>query len=108
MFSKNMITFSEKITEMETIAREQTVIRFRKDILNRARYKAKQQNMSLNAFLEKTVEEAVRPSIPHLPSNFQIDPVIASFGGMLRQPTKEELEADPKLARIWRKCYETD
>ncbi|MBQ6953632.1 MAG: hypothetical protein IJP81_06985 [Bacteroidales bacterium] len=103
-----MITFAEKITEMETIAREQTVIRFRKDILNRARYKAKQQNMSLNAFLEKTVEEAVRPGIPHLPSNFQIDPVIASFGGMLRQPTKEELEADPKLARIWRKCYETD
>jgi len=85
---------------LETIAREQTVIRFRKDILNRARYKAKQQNMSLNAYLEEVVAEAVKPRIPKLPKDFQIDPVIHALSGIIPAPTPEELAADDRLAYI--------
>ena len=77
---------------MESVIREQTVIRFRKDILNRARFKAKQNNMSLNAYLEEVVAEAVKPAIPKLPKDFKI--------GIIPAPTKEQLEADDRLAYI--------
>lgn len=85
---------------MEVIAREQTVIRFRKDILNRARFKAKQKGLSLNAYLEGVVAEAVMPSIPKLPKDFKIDPVIHALSGIIPSPTPERLAADDKLAYI--------
>lgn len=85
---------------METQSRVQTVIRFREDILNRAKFKAKQNNMSLNAYLEEVVAEAVVPKIPKLPKDFKIDPVIESFSGIIPAPTKEQLEADDRLAYI--------
>ncbi len=88
---------------METVSRVQTVIRFREDVLNRARFKAKQQNMSLNAYLEEVVAEAVRPKIPKLPKDFKIDPGIELFSGIIPAPTKEQLEADDRLAYIWGK-----
>ena len=85
---------------METIAREQTVIRFRKDILNRARYKAKQQDMSLNAYLEAVVADAVQPRIPKLPKDFQISPMVKKLSGSIPAPTPEQLAADDRLAYI--------
>ena len=91
------------ITEMETQARVQTVIRLRPELLNRLKFKAKQENLSLNAYVEKTLEEKTKPVLPKLPKDFEIDPVIASFSGMLREPTQEELDQDPKLAYLWEK-----
>ena len=90
---KNVIT-------MENVIREQTVIRFRKDILNRARFKAKQNNMSLNAYLEEVVAEAVKPVIPKLPKDFKISPAVEALSGIIPAPTKEQLEADDRLAYI--------
>lgn len=88
---------------METITREQTVIRFRKDILNRARFKAKQNNMSLNSYLEYIIAEAVKPKIPKLPKDFKISPEIEALSGLIPTPTKEMLEADDRLAYIMSK-----
>lgn len=85
---------------METIAREQTIIRFRKEVMERAKYKAKQQGKSLNAFLEEIVGAAVMLRIPKLPEDFQIDPAIERFSGIMPEPTKEQLEADDRLAYI--------
>ena len=85
---------------METIAKEQTVIRFRKDILNRARFKAKQRGISLNAYLEAVVAEAVMPSIPKLPKDFKISPMVEALSGIIPAPTQEQLEADDRLAYI--------
>ena len=85
---------------METIAREQTVIRFRKDILTRARYKAKQMDMSLNAYLETIVADAVRPRIPKLPKDFKISPMVEKLSGIIPAPTPEQLAADDRLAYI--------
>lgn len=98
-----MITFAKTIADMETIARIQTVIRFREDILNRARFKAKQKNMSLNAYLEEVVTQAVKPRIPKLPKDFKIDPDIARFSGLMPTPTQEQLAADDRLAYIYNK-----
>ncbi len=98
-----MITFAKMITDMETVTRAQTVIRFREDILNRARYKAKQQNMSLNAYLEHVVEEAVKPQIPKLPKDFKIKPAIERLSGIMPAPTQEQLAADDRLAYIYNK-----
>lgn len=85
---------------METTAREQTVIRFRKDILDRARYKAKQNGMSLNAYLEDVIAEAVKPKVPKLPKDFEISPTIEALSGIIPAPTPEMLEADDRLAYI--------
>ena len=85
---------------METVIGEQTVIRFRKDILNRARFKAKQNNMSLNAYLEDIVAAAVKPAIPKLPKDFEISPAVKALSGIIPAPTKEQLEADDRLAYI--------
>ena len=91
---------------METIAREQTVIRFRKDILNRARYKAKQQNKSLNAYLEEIVAAAVKPQIPKIRKDDKINPAIERFSGIMPAPTPEQLAADDRLAYIYNKGLE--
>ncbi len=85
---------------METIIREQTVIRFRKEILDRVRFKAKQNNMSMNSYLESIVEAAVKPQIPKLPKDFEISPEINALSGIIPAPTKEMLEADDRLAYI--------
>lgn len=105
---QNMITFAKMIINMGTQTRVQTVIRLRPEVFARLKFKAKQENLSLNAYVEKTLEEQTKPVLPKLPKDFEIDPVIASFSGMLREPTREEIESDPKLARIWRKHYETE
>lgn len=85
---------------METITRTQTVIRFREDILSRARYKAKQQSMSLNAYLERVVEEAVEPQIPKLPTAFKVSDFVKSLSSVISAPSQAELAADSKLAYI--------
>ena len=58
--------------------------------------------------METYLAELVKHKIPRLPEDFTIDPVIASFRGLLRRPTQEELEEDVKLERIWRHHHETD
>lgn len=98
-----MITFAEMISDMEAITRVQTVIRFREDVLNRARYKAKQQSMSLNAYLEHVVEEAVKPQIPKLPKDSKIIPAVERLSGIMPAPTQEQLAADDRLAYIYNK-----
>lgn len=92
---------------MEVITRSQTAFRLGADLLERLKYKAKRQNMSLNAYVEQVLEEAVKTKIPKLPKDFKVDPVIASFGGKLKEPAPDELEADPKLAYLWEKYMQT-
>ena len=96
------------ILETGMNTRVQTVIRLRPELMMRIKYRAKGQGLSVNAYVEKVLEEDALPKIPKISEDFEIDPVIASFGGMLREPTREEVESDPKLAHIWRKHYETE
>lgn len=88
---------------METVTRVQTVLRLPEELMIRAKYKAKQQEKSLNAYFEEVIAEAVRPKIPKLPKDFKIDPAIEALSGILPAPTPEMLAADDKLAYIWNK-----
>jgi hypothetical protein len=46
---------------------------------------------------------------PVLPPDFQISEEVRSFQIMdWKEPTKEELEADPKLAHIWEELSHED
>lgn len=85
---------------METV-RESALIRLRPDLMARAKRQAKQEHLSFNAFVEKTLEKVVEPEWPVLPPDFKVSDEILSFQikGWV-EPTKEELEVDPRLAHI--------
>jgi hypothetical protein len=124
-----MITFAKMISFMETIATErntatrkakphkkaaetkkapekvQTVLRISPELMRRVKYKARQVDVSVNAYIEDVLREAVMPKIPTLPEDFEIDPVIKSLSGIIpmRTPTQKELEEDPKFAYLYEK-----
>ena len=88
---------------METIARTQALIRLPSELLLKAKYMAKQNNMSFNAFVEQALEMSVNPVIPKLPKDFKISHTVEALSGIIPAPTKEELESDDRLAYIWNK-----
>lgn len=85
---------------METIARVQTVIRLRPEVMERVKYRAKGYNMSVNAYVESILDEATRAPIPKLPKDFKISPEIERLSGIFPPTTKEMLELDDRLAYI--------
>ena len=95
-----VIIFAKMISFMETIARVQTVIRLRPEVMERVKYRAKSQDISVNAFIENALVEATKVPIPKLPKNFKISPLVESLSGIIPAPTKEMLEADDRLAYI--------
>jgi len=55
------------------------------------------------------LDRASRVDWPVLPPDFQISEEVRSFQIMdWKEPTKEELEADPKLAHIWEELSHED
>jgi len=85
---------------METNTRVQTVIRLRPELMERVKYRAKSQGVSVNAFVENALMEATRVAIPKRPKDKEIDPLVKSLSGCIPAPTKEMLEADDRLAYI--------
>ncbi len=85
---------------MENAARVQTVIRLRPEVMERVKYRAKSQNISVNAFVENALVEATKVPIPKLPKDFKIDPLVESLSGFFPPTTKEMLESDDRLAYI--------
>ncbi len=85
---------------MENAARVQTVIRLRPEVMERVKYRAKSQNISVNAFVENALVEATKVPIPKLPKDFKIDPLVESLSGIIPAPSKEMLESDDRLAYI--------
>lgn len=83
-----------------------TIIRLRPELLDRAKRMAKRSNLSLNAYVEKTLERECRLEWPILPPDFKVSDEILNMACISAdwKPTKEELEADPRLAHIWEEC----
>lgn len=84
----------------------QTVLRIDSDLMARLKYRAAQCDMSVNAYVESVLKDALQPRIPQLPKGFKIDPLIKSLSGIIpavTPPTQEELDQDPKFARLWEK-----
>ena len=85
---------------MET-ARVITLIRLKPGLMERARKRARQEKLSFNAYVEQLLEKDCRLEWPVLPPDFKVSdgdcqPGIKSW----KEPSTEELEADPRLAQI--------
>ena len=86
---------------MET-ARISTIIRLRPGIMAQAKRRAKQKNLSFNAHVENILDRESRVEWPVLLPDFKVSEEILNFQIKdWKEPTKEELEADPRLAHIW-------
>lgn len=88
------------ISNMDTTTRVQTVIRLRPEVMERVKYRARSQSISVNAFIENALAEATKVPIPKLPKNFKISPLVESLSGIIPAPTKEMLESDDRLAYL--------
>lgn len=85
---------------MET-ARVSSLIRLQPGLMERAKRRAKQENLSFNAYIERLLEQDSRFEWPTLPADFKVSEEILGFQiDGWKEPSKEELEADPKLAHI--------
>lgn len=85
---------------MET-ARVSSLIRLQPGLMERAKRRAKQENLSFNAYIERLLEQDSRLEWPSLPADFKVSEEILGFQiDGWKEPSKEELEADPKLAHI--------
>lgn len=100
-----MITFAEMIADMETITRTQVILRIPQQLYSQLKHNAKRKNLSLNAYVEQELVLIAKPKLPKLPKDFQADPVLASFSGLMHTPSQEELDKDPKLEYLWEKYY---
>ena len=85
---------------MET-SRVSSLIRLQPGLMERAKRRAKQENLSFNAYIERLLEQDSRLEWPTLPANFKVSEEILGFQiDGWKEPSKEELEADPRLAHI--------
>ena len=82
--------------------RTSTVIRIRSDIMFRAKRRAKMNGQSLNAYIESLMDRDTTPVIPKLPKDFKVSDEILAMNCHVPMPTREEIESDPRLARIFR------
>jgi hypothetical protein len=82
--------------------RVQTAFRLTPELLARVKREARKEGISVNRFVERTLEKATELVFPKLPPDFKVD---EDFRHMVeciqfRPFTKEELDADPKLAYL--------
>lgn len=93
---------------METVARTQTAFRIKDSLLERIKWQAKKEQKSVNAFVEEILEEKVGTELvfPKLPQDFKVSEEILNMKCIPGdwKPSREELEADPRLAHIMEEC----
>ena len=94
------------IMSATTTTRIQTAFRLRPELLERIKYHAAREKKSVNSYVEEILERETRPVIPKFPPNFEVSEEIKAMNQCLQLPSKEEIEADPKLAHIL--AYETE
>lgn len=85
--------------------RIQTAFRFTPELLTRIRHSARKEGLSVNRYVEQVLEKSTELVFPKLPEVFRIDDDILSFAGKIHlEPfTKEEVDADPRLAYLVKK-----
>ena len=81
----------------------QTTVRLPIELVNRVKRQAKRENRSFNSFVEHTLDKATELVFPKLkPEDFIISDEIKKLAGSIpaHKFTREELDADPKLAYL--------
>ena len=92
---------------MSNVQRTQTVIRLRPEVMARVKRKARQEGRSFNSYVESILEKSTGIEWPTIPKDFKVsDEILNMRCFRLEKPSKEELEADPKLAYLWEKYVE--
>lgn len=85
---------------MAEMTRIQTAFRLPPELLERMKKAAKRNGLSLNAYAENLFERDTRIRLPKLPKDYTVSEDILALRctGHWVEPTREELEADPRLA----------
>lgn len=82
--------------------RVQTAFRLTPELLARVKREARKEGISVNRFVERTLEKATELVFPKLPPDFKIDEewlqLIEAVN--LPLPTEQEIKEDPRLAHI--------
>jgi hypothetical protein len=87
--------------DMKSIStRVQTAFRLDPVLLERLKRQAKLSHRTLNSYVELILIQAVKPELPKLSQDYQISEETRKMCGFIPQPTKEQLENDPKLAYL--------
>ncbi|MBR3074793.1 MAG: Arc family DNA-binding protein [Bacteroidales bacterium] len=87
---------------MEAQARIQTVLRLPTELYQRVKRNANKEHRSFNSYIEHVLDKETDIIFPKLGPDFKISDEIQRLSGTvhLRKLSKEELDADPKLAYL--------
>ena len=92
---------------MEPATRIQTAFRFTPELMERMKRAARKREVSLNQFVEQTMDRETRLVLPNPPEDIQITDEIKQLHCLnLTRPTDEEFAEDPKLEYLWKKYVE--
>jgi len=82
--------------------RVQTAFRLTPELLARVKREARKEGISVNRFVERTLEKATELVFPKLPPDFKVDEELLQLAKAARipMPTEEEIKNDPRLAHI--------
>ena len=78
--------------------RVSTLIRLKPELLDRAKLQARRSHLSLNAYVERELEQACGPVWPVFPQH--ISDEILRVNGTLKMPSPEKIAANPRLKHI--------
>ena len=87
---------------MKETIRVQTAFRVPPDLLERLKRTAKREKKSLNRYVEDIMERETRLEWPRLPRDYSVSQDILSLRctGRWEEPSREELESDPRMAHV--------
>ena len=86
---------------METTTKIQTGLRFPPELIARLKKEARKQKKSFNGYVEEILEKAMAEPLPKLRrEDYLPGDTILQLGKTIPAFTREQLEADPKLAYI--------
>lgn len=83
---------------MRTQEYKQTGIRLPEKLIVVLKKKAKSQGISFNAYVEHLLTEKTKNDVPYISPDEEINPLLLSMAGTIPEPTREDLDNDPRLA----------
>ena len=106
-----MLYICKNVIQMNTQTRTnkiQTAFRFDPDLIRRAKNQARQQNLSLNAYVERLIADSLKvdpykdldEQLSHLKVPAEISPEIKALSRFAINFTDEELASDERLSYI--------
>ena len=80
--------------------RVQTAFRLPESLISRLKRKAAKEGISVNSFVERTLDKATELDWPAIPKGYILEDNLSETQCCLGMPSKEEIEADPRMAHI--------